>query len=103
MKKFLILFLAFLAVSCSRSQERATPATLENCDNLQVVKNSLINYVVYSGNLEKQNLQMAQTIQQANKIILSLAEVKTIAQLDSVCKVYGIPREVKGGDKHKPR
>ena len=99
-KLFMVLFLALGITACSRSQERVTPATLQNCDNIDVVKDALVNYVIYSGNLEKSNSQMNQVLQ---RLAMDLRKVQTVAQLDSVCKVYGIPREVKTvGDKRKP-
>ena len=68
-------------------------------DDLQKVKDALVNSVLYSQALEKQNANLNATIQ---KIAEDLKNISTIKQLDSLKVVYGINTNKKEVEaKHK--
>ena len=75
----LIVVLLIFTVAFVLSQQ--TP------DDLQKVKDALINEVLYSQELEKQNANLNKTIQ---KIAEDLKNITTAEQLDSLKVVYGI-------------
>jgi hypothetical protein len=78
--KLLIVLLVFLPLMASSEQDT---------DDLQKVKDALINSVMYCQQLEKQNANLNATIQ---KIAVDLKGVQTINQLDSLKIVYGIKK-----------
>jgi hypothetical protein len=80
MKKLRILIvMLFLTTGTALTQQKP--------DDLQKVKDALINSVLYSQELEKQNANLNATIQ---KVAEDLRNVNTIEQLDSLKIVYGI-------------
>jgi hypothetical protein len=78
MKKILTVFLLLITL-ISIGQDKS--------DDLQKVKDALVNSVLYSQALEKQNANLNATI---NKIAEDLKNTNTIEQLDSLKIVYGI-------------
>jgi len=74
----LVILMIFFLISVF-AQNRA--------DDPQKVKDAMVNYVLYSQDLEKANKQLTDLL---NKFGADVKAVKTIAQLDSVKKVYGI-------------
>jgi hypothetical protein len=58
-------------------------------NDLQKVKDALVNQVLYTQELEKQNANLNATIQ---KVAEDLKKVETIEQLDSLKIVYGIKK-----------
>ena len=70
----------------------------DKTDDLQKVKDALINSVLYSQSLEKQNANLNATIKQVAK---DLEEINTIEQLDSLKIVYGIKKPNKKRDESK--
>jgi hypothetical protein len=77
--KLLIVFLAFLPLMLS-SQQAIN-------DDLQKVKDALVNQVIYSQELERQVNNLNATIK---KVAVDLVKIETIEQLDSLKVVYGI-------------
>lgn len=87
MKKLaLIALLAMFALSL------AAQAPVATNDDLQTAKTMLADYAIYCKKLETQNAQMIATI---NMVRADLPKIKTVAQLDSLKKAYGIT-EAKG-------
>jgi hypothetical protein len=80
MKKFIVA--VFFMVAFVQAQQKP--------DDLQKVKDALVLNVLYSQDLEKQNIRLNTAIQ---KIGEDFKLIKTIAQLDSLKKVYGIVEE----------
>jgi len=58
----------------------------------QQIKDSFVDYVLLANAQQK---QIAELHEMTNKFIDDIKKVQTIAQLDSVCSVYGIQRPVK--------
>lgn len=82
--KLLIVFLVFLPF-VALSQQAANE--LQKPDDLQKVKDALVNSVMYCQELEKQNANLNAIIK---RVAEDLKKVKTIEQLDSLKVVYGI-------------
>lgn len=76
--KLSIIFLVLLAFT-ARAQQAP--------DDLQKVKDALVNSVIYSQELEKQNANLNAVIK---KVAEDLKKVVKIEQLDSLKVVYGI-------------
>lgn len=84
MKRILVIvFLVFLAF-VSKAQQAP--------DDLQKVKDALVNSVMYCQELEKQNANLNAIIKKVGE---DLKKVTTIEQLDSLKVVYGIKEEKK--------
>jgi len=87
----IILILATTAVAQQKDELQAVK------DGLQVVKDGLVNCTLKAQALEQ---QLATQTADINKFVADIKLVKTIAQLDSLKKVYGIikeePKIVKG-------
>jgi hydroxyethylthiazole kinase-like sugar kinase family protein len=79
--KLLIVILFCLPLMASSGQET---------DDMQKVKDALVNSVIYCQSLEKQVANMNATIQ---KVAEDLRKVETIEQLDSLKVVYGIKKK----------
>jgi hypothetical protein len=80
MKKIIVVLLIF-AGGIVLAQDKT--------DDLQKVKDALVNQVIYTQDLEKQNANLTKTIQ---KVADDLKNIKTIEQLDSLKIVYGIKK-----------
>jgi len=94
----IILILATTAVAQQKDELRAVKDELQAVkDGLQVVKDGLVNCTLKAQALEQ---QLATQTADINKFVADIKLVKTIAQLDSLKKVYGIikeePKIVKG-------
>ena len=91
--RLLIVFLLFLPL-VARAQSKD--------DDLQKVKDALVNSVIYAQELEKQNANLNALIK---KVADDLKKVTKIEQLDSLKVVYGIePQKIKPhGSKNKDR
>jgi hypothetical protein len=91
--RLLIVFLLFLPLVI-RAQSKD--------DDLQKVKDALVNSVIYAQELEKQNANLNALIK---KVADDLKKVTKIEQLDSLKVVYGIePQKIKSnGSKNKDR
>jgi hypothetical protein len=59
-------------------------------DDLTKVKDALVNYVLYSQEIDKQNIRLSNDLK---RILEDIKNIKTIAQLDSLKGVYGILEE----------
>jgi hypothetical protein len=80
--KLLIVFLIFVPIIAvaQQSEQKAK-------DDLQRVKDALVNSVIYAQELEKQNASLNALIK---KVAEDLKNTSTIKQLDSLKVVYGI-------------
>ena len=79
MKIRILIVLLFLLPFLAGSQQ--------NTDDLQKVKDALVNSVIYCQELEKQNANLNATLQ---KVADDLRIIETIEQLDSLKIIYGI-------------
>jgi hypothetical protein len=82
MKRILIVLLVCLPFTVSA----------QNKDDLQKVKDALVNSVIYCQELEKQNANLNTMLK---KVADDLKKVQTIEQLDSLKIVYGIEEKKK--------
>jgi cell shape-determining protein MreC len=87
-KNVIIILILFSAVSFAQQQS----------DDLQKVKDALVNQVLKTQDLEKQNANLNTTIQ---RVAEDLKKVKTIEQLDSLKTIWGIAEDKIKADKKK--
>jgi hypothetical protein len=87
-KKLILLILCFSAFSFAQQQP----------DDLQKLKDALVNQLLYSQALEKENTNLRGQI---NQVAADLKKVKTMVQLDSLKVVYGIDESKKDSKKGK--
>jgi hypothetical protein len=76
-----LIILLIIANGIAFSQQKS--------DDLQKVKDALVNMVLYTQELEKQNANLTNTV---NKIAKDLGNINTIEQLDSLKIAYGIKK-----------
>lgn len=96
MKKIITLLAVLLFAGLSFSQAQTQQIT-QNADDLIKVKDALTNYVIYAGNLEKENVQLKTDVQ---KFINDLQLIRTVSpKLDSLLTARGFVKENSGGNK----
>jgi len=81
MKRIQIILVCLVLTTCYAFSQQKPP------DDLQKVKDALVNSVIYCQELEKQNANLNAIIK---KVAEDLEKVVTIEQLDSLKVVYGI-------------
>ena len=82
-KNIAVILVLFTCVSFAQQQP----------EDLQKVKEALVNQVLYTQALEKDNISLKAQLQQVG---IELKAVKTMAQLDSLKIVWGIEPKKKG-------
>ena len=85
MKRLIIVLFVLIAGSCF-AQEKT---------EVEQIKIQLADYVIYANKLQVENVQLKEVLQKADEILQAFAKCETIAQKDSVMKVYGIEKPVK--------
>lgn len=83
--KRLIIVLILIAGSCFAQQKT----------EVEQVKIQLADYVIYANNLQAENAQLRDVLKKADEMIQSFVKCETVAQKDSVMKVYGIEKPAK--------
>ena len=83
--KRLIIVLIMIAGSCFAQQKT----------EVEQVKIQLADYVIYANNLQVENVQLKDVLKKADEIVQAFVKCETIAQKDSVMKVYGIEKPAK--------
>jgi hypothetical protein len=81
--KLLIVFLFFVPFIASAQEQKPK-------DDLQKVKDALVNSVIYAQELEKQNNNLNNLLK---KVAEDLKNCTTMKQLDSLKVVYGIEKK----------
>ena len=81
MKRILIILACLVFTTCYAFSQQKPP------DDLQKVKDALVNSVIYCQELEKQNANLNAIIKNVDE---DLEKVVTIEHLDSLKVVYGI-------------
>jgi hypothetical protein len=88
-KNTIVTLILFTVVSFAQQQPP---------EDLQKVKDALVNSTIQIQELQKQNNNLTQTLQ---RVADDLKKIKTVVQLDSLKKVYGIVEESKDEKKKK--
>ncbi len=85
MKKLIVVLFVLFAGSCFAQQKT----------EVEEVKIQLADYVLFANKLQTENTQLKEVLKKADEIIQSFAKCETIAQQDSVMKVFGIEKPTK--------